>query len=102
MTNFLFVLITFLPITDECPPRIYITKCIQMYLLNYVPSNTRSPLSVKHFRGYSSCDYFGKENRFEFGHTLVEILQVYTMHNLPHRAQHFKMDTRGNCVTPQN
>ncbi len=28
-----------------------------------------------------------KKNRFEFGYILVEILQIYTMHNLPHRAQ---------------
>ncbi len=33
------------------------------------------------------CDDFDKENRFEFGSILVEILQMYTMHNLPHRAQ---------------
>ncbi len=31
-------------------------------------------------------NYFGKENRFEFGHILVEILQMYTLHNLAHRA----------------
>ncbi len=30
---------------------------------------------------------FRKENRFELGHILAEILQVHTMHNLPHRAQ---------------
>ncbi len=28
-----------------------------------------------------------KENIFEFGYILVEELQMYTMHNLPHRAQ---------------
>ncbi len=32
-------------------------------------------------------DYSGKENRFEFGHILVEILQMFTMHNLQQRAQ---------------
>ncbi len=32
-------------------------------------------------------DYFGKGNRFEFGHILVEILQMYTMHSLAHRPQ---------------
>ncbi len=32
-------------------------------------------------------NYFGKEIRFEFGHMLVEIFQMYMMHNLPHRAQ---------------
>ncbi len=31
--------------------------------------------------------YFGEENIFEFGYILVEILQIYTMHNLPHRVQ---------------
>ncbi len=35
---------------------------------------------------YNMPDYFGKENGFEFGHKLVEILQMNTMHNLPHRA----------------
>ncbi len=26
--------------------------------------------------------YFGKENRFELGHIMVEILQIHTMHQL--------------------
>ncbi len=33
------------------------------------------------------CEYFGKENRFKFAQILVDILQMFTMHNLPHRAQ---------------
>ncbi len=32
-------------------------------------------------------NHFGGEIRFEFGHILVEILQMFTMHNLTHRAQ---------------
>ncbi len=32
-------------------------------------------------------DYFVKETRFEFGLILVEILQMFTIHNLTHRAQ---------------
>ncbi len=36
---------------------------------------------------YNFSDYFSKENRFEFGYTLVEIIQMYTLHDLPHRAQ---------------
>ncbi len=32
-------------------------------------------------------DHFGRETLFEFGDILVEILQMFTMHNLPHRAQ---------------
>ncbi len=30
---------------------------------------------------------FVKENRFAFGHVLAEILQMETVHKLPHRAQ---------------
>ncbi len=62
--------------------------------------------------------FFGKENTFEFGHVLVEILQMYMMHNLPHRAQvmttflneiplkirkgtvlHFRINTNFVCLT---
>ncbi len=32
-------------------------------------------------------DDFSREDRLEFGHILGEILLMYTMHNLPHRAQ---------------
>ncbi len=58
-------------------------------------------------------DYFGKENRFEFGHKLVEILQMNTVHNLPHRAHeippkirqgtvlHFRINTNFVCSKRQ-
>ncbi len=61
--------------------------------------------------------FFVKKKRFEFGYTLVEILQIYTMHNSPHRAQvmttllneipltirhgtvfHFRINTQFTCT----
>ncbi len=37
-----------------------------------------------HLQGNSR---FVKQNRFAFGHVLVEILQMYSVHKVPHRAQ---------------
>ncbi len=44
--------------------------------------------AVHNLRIYIKLDNnVGKESTFEFAHILVEIFQMYTMHNLPHRAQ---------------
>ncbi len=71
---------------DKRKKRMPLSKTVQIA----VKPKNQSAIEVQHL---NRCLYVEAEllrfifGRFEFGHILIEILQMFTMHNLPHRAQ---------------